>query len=68
MKESVIRERLSLIEKELAGLTDKLDEIDYLKRSIEDMQAEIKGFKLFLSRVHPEFKKQFPEIIKKLKS
>jgi len=67
MKESVIKERLGLIEKELASLTDKLDEIDYLKRSVKDIQAELKGFKLFLTRVHPEFKKQFPEIIKKVK-
>ncbi len=53
MKESASEERLNLLEKELDGLTEKLDELD--------------GLKLFLGRVHPEFKKQFPEIIKKLR-
>lgn len=68
MKESILKERLDLIEREVTTLTDKLDEVDDIKKVIEDIQTEIKGLKLFLSRVHPEFKKQFPEIIRKLRA
>jgi len=67
MKESVLKERLDLLEGELATLTDKLDEVDDIKKAVADIKNEAKAFKLFLSRVHPEFKKQFPEIIKKLR-
>lgn len=68
MKESILKERLDLIEREVTTLTDKLDEVDDIKKVVEDIQTEIKGLKLFLSRVYPEFKKQFPEIIKKLRA
>ena len=67
MKESDLKEKLWLLEKELVTLSDKLDSVDNVKDAITDIQKEIKGLKLFLSRVHPEFKKQFPELIKKLK-
>jgi transcription antitermination factor NusA-like protein len=67
MKESDLKEKLGLLEKELVTLSDKLDSVDNVKDAITDIQKEIKGLKLFLSRVHPEFKKQFPELIKKLK-
>lgn len=68
MKESLLKEKIHLLEKELNGLSDKISEIDELKKTIGDLQLEIKGLKLFMSRVDPEFKKQFPEIIKKIKS
>ncbi len=67
MKESVLKERLDLIEGEVTILSEKLDEVDDIKKVLKDIQTEIKGMKLFFSRAHPEFKKQFPEIIKKLK-
>lgn len=67
MKESILKERLDLIERECAIISDKLDDLDRVKKGTEDLQIEIKGLKLFLSRVYPEFKKQFPEIIKKLR-
>ncbi|MBI4690255.1 MAG: hypothetical protein HY754_08325 [Nitrospirae bacterium] len=67
MKESVLKEKLDIIERELSTLSDKITETDGIKAAVEDLQMEIKGLKLFLSRVHPQFKKDFPEIIKKLK-
>lgn len=67
MKESDLKEKLGLLEKELATFSDKLDSVDNMKDAITDIQKEIKGLKLFLSRAHPEFKKQLPELIKKLK-
>jgi len=67
MKESYLKEKLGLLEKELATLSDKSVSADDMKNAIADIEKEIKGLKLFLSRVHPEFKEQFPELIKKLK-
>jgi len=67
MKESDLKEKLGLLEKELVTLSDKLGSVDDIKEAVADLQKEIKGLKLFLSRVHPEFKEQFPELIKKLK-
>jgi hypothetical protein len=34
---------------------------------IQDIFAELKALKLFLARNMPEFKKQFPEIQRKIK-
>ena len=34
---------------------------------ISDIKSELKAIKLFLARSIPEFKKQFPEIQRKLK-
>jgi len=67
VKESLSKERVSLIEKEIAGLADKLDELGKIESSMDDIQKEIKALKVFLSRAYPEFKKQFPEIIKKVR-
>ena len=40
---------------------------DQLSDEIRDIQAELKALKMFLARHIPEFKKQFPEIQRKLK-
>jgi predicted RNase H-like nuclease (RuvC/YqgF family) len=61
-------ERLKIQEKALSNLADTLkkheDEYD---EEIRDIQAELKALKMFLARNIPEFKKQFPEIQRKLK-
>ena len=44
----------------LAGMNSAL-------RELGDLRLEIKALKLFLGRVHPELKTQFPEITKKIK-
>lgn len=66
MKESALKEKLDIIEGEINTLADKIEDLDNLEKTIKDIQIEMKGLKVFLSRVNPEFKKQFPEIIKKL--
>jgi hypothetical protein len=38
-----------------------------LTEEIGDIQAELKALKMFLARTIPEFKKQFPEIQRKVK-
>ncbi len=65
-KEKTSKENFDLIEKELVTLIEKLEEINDSIKNIEDLRHEIKGLKLFLGRVHPDFKSQFPEIMKKI--
>lgn len=61
-------DRVRILEKAVANLGDALK-----KRNLEldenqlDMTRELKALKLFLARNLPEFKKQFPEIQRKLK-
>ncbi len=61
-------ERLRIQEKALSNLADSLkkheSEVD---EEIGDILSELKALKVFLSRNIPEFKKEFPEIQRKLK-
>jgi hypothetical protein len=63
-----VAERLKILEKAVSSLADTLkrrdDDID---EEVRDIFLELKALKLFLSRNTPEFKKQFPEIQRKLK-
>jgi len=61
-------ERLKIQEKALSNLADtmKRHELEAAEE-IRDIQTELKALKLFLTRTMPEFKKQFPEIQRKLK-
>ncbi len=68
MKEERLAEKkTALVEKELATIAECLERINASLKDAEDLKLEIKGLKLFLGRVHPEFKSQFPEIMKKIK-
>ena len=61
-------ERIKIQEKALSNLADTLRKHeDEVAEEIRDIQAELKALKLFLVRNIPEFKKQFPEIQRKLK-
>lgn len=66
-EEKYFKERLSLLEKEISTLTEKFDSLNSALKELEELKQEIKGIKLFLGRVHPDFKSQFPDIVKKLK-
>ena len=61
-------DRVRILEKAVANLGDTLkkrnDEFDENQR---DIVRELKALKLFLSRNLPEFKKQFPEIHRKVR-
>ncbi len=63
-----IAERLKIQEKALSNLADFLkkheSEVD---EEIRDILSELKALKMFLSRNIPEFKKEFPQIQRKLK-
>jgi len=61
-------ERLKIQEKALSNLADSLKRHEIESAGeIKDIYAELKALKLFLSRSMPEFKKQFPEIQRKIK-
>ena len=61
-------ERIKIQEKALSNLADTMKKHeDQLADEIRDIQSEQKALKLFLARHIPEFKKQFPEIQRKLK-
>lgn len=69
MKDSIVaQEKTALREHEVRTLTDKIGSLEASLRDLEDLKLELKGLKLFLNRTHPEFKAQFPEIVKKLQS
>lgn len=61
-----LKEKLTLVEQELKTLTDKVTKLQGNLKEIDDLKSEIKGLKVFLGRFHPEFKSQFPDILKKL--
>ncbi len=63
-----IVERLKIQEKALSNLADSLKRYEIeVEEEIKDIQAELKALKVFLTRSMPDFKKQFPEIQRKLK-
>lgn len=61
-----LKEKLGLVEQELKTLTDKVTKLERDFKEIHDIKSEIKGIKIFLGRVYPEFKTKFPDILKKL--
>lgn len=65
-EEKVSKEKINLFEKELTTLTERLDKTNASLKEMEDLKLEIKGLKLFLGRIHPEFKSKFPEIMTKI--
>jgi uncharacterized protein YlxW (UPF0749 family) len=61
-------ERLKIQEKALSNLSDSLRKQEAeMAEEIRDIQTELKALKMFLARNIPEFKKQFPEIQRKVK-
>ncbi len=61
-------ERLKIQETALSNLADSLKRHEVeVEEEIRDIQAELKALKMFLARSIPDFKKQFPEIQRKLK-
>jgi len=60
-------ERLTILEKALSNLADSQEKHKTaVDEEIHDILVELKALKLFLSRTIPEFRKQFPEIQRKL--
>jgi predicted nucleic acid-binding Zn-ribbon protein len=67
LKEEIkLKDRLKLLEKEIETLTDRLETLNDALKGMDDLKPEIKGLKLFLGRVYPDFKNKFPEIMQKI--
>lgn len=61
-------ERVRILEKAVGNLGDSLRRRDRaVDEGLGELQAEVKALKLFLSRNLPEFKKQFPELRRKVR-
>jgi predicted nucleic acid-binding Zn-ribbon protein len=67
-EERILNERVRLLEKEMSTLTEELEKVEKFVAELEDLRTELKAFKVFLGRSHPEFKKEFLDILKKLKT
>ena len=65
-EETALNDKIRILEKEIGTLTEKLDAMSKDLEEISDLKSEIKGLKLFLGRIHPEFKTKFPEIMEKV--
>ncbi len=65
-EERILNEKIKLLEKELATLTEKIEKMGALLKETGNLKRQIDGIKLFLVRMHPEFKSQFPEIMKNI--
>ena len=69
MKEDIIlSEKIGLLQQELVTLTEKLATFEKSLKEFEETGKELKALKLFLGRHYPEFKKEYPEIIEKIRS
>lgn len=63
-----VEERVKIQEKALSNLADSLKKHEAgVDEEISDILHELKALKVFLTRNIPEFKKQFPEIQRKVK-
>ncbi len=63
-----ISERVRIQEKALSNLADRSRKHDLtMGEELADLRKEVKALTLFLARYHPEFKEQFPEILRKVK-
>lgn len=65
-KDVITPDRVKLLEKEIATLTEQIEMLSKKLDEMKDVKDEIKGLKLFLGRVYPEFKTWFPEIMQKV--
>jgi hypothetical protein len=61
-------ERVRILERAVGNMGDSIKKQGLaVDEEIAEIQAELKALKLFLGRNMPEFKKQFPEIRRKVK-
>ncbi len=66
-EEIVLKERIKLLEKEIETLTERIKVLEDGLAELKELDLEIKAIKLYLSKINPDFKGQYPEIIKKVK-
>jgi hypothetical protein len=62
-----LKEKMALLEKELATVSNELDKTRAGLKDLEDIKLELKGLNLFMGRVHPQFKAQFLGVMRNIK-
>ena len=67
MKNSELQERLRMLEKGMEILEEDFQRLKRMDQTLKEIQGELKGLKIYLSRIHPEFTYEFPSIMKKVK-
>ncbi len=67
-EEKSLKDKIALLEKELVTITDRLDVMNAALKDLEDIKLELKSIKLFMGRMHPDLKSDFPGIVRKIKS
>jgi prefoldin subunit 5 len=65
-EERILQERIRLLEQEVQTLATEIQKLNATLSLYQELSTEIKGLKLFLGRVYPDFKNQFPEIMRKI--
>jgi hypothetical protein len=66
---SDLEERVKILEKALQDMADTLRKRETeFDEDFREVFEELKALKLFLSRNMPEFRKQFPDIHRKIKA
>lgn len=69
MKEDkALEERLKLLEMEISTVAAEAEKSAKLLEEIAEIKKELGALKLFISRRHAEFKKEFLDIVAKLKT
>lgn len=63
-----LEDKIKLLEKELADLTERFDKLSASVGELDEFKLELRAFKLFAGRHHPEFKTEIQELVKKLRS
>jgi predicted nucleic acid-binding Zn-ribbon protein len=66
IEEKALNERLKLIEKELATLSDAFENVEAVIMELEDLKEEVKALKVCLGKLQPGFKDEFLKALKKV--
>jgi predicted nuclease with TOPRIM domain len=66
IEEKALNDRLKLIEKELATLSDEFDKVEAKVKELEDLKDEIRALKVYLGKLQPGFKDEFLSALKKV--
>jgi predicted ribonuclease toxin of YeeF-YezG toxin-antitoxin module len=66
IEEKALNERLKLVEKELATISDEFDKVEARFKELEDLKDEIKALKVCLGKFQPGFKDEFLSAMKKV--
>lgn len=69
MKENkVLQDKLNILELEISTLAGELEKAGKLFAELEEIKSEIRALKVFIARNYPEFKKEFPDIVSRVKT